>query len=108
MNIDNMTSDDIEELEFMDRAAMAVLPVVMRIVGAINEDTEDGEDMFHSHGLNIGHICYVAADQMSKARRDMRAKKQRIANERMEERRREILKRMPAPITADGRPCTET
>ena len=111
MNTSNMIHDDIEELEFMDRAAMAVLPAIMGIIGALNEGTIDGRDRawFHSHSLNVGHLCYSAAAQMSEARRNMRAKKQRMADERVEERRRAILEKWPAQMTPDGKkPCTET
>ena len=111
MDTTSMTSDEVEELEFMDRAAMAVLPAVMGIIGAPDEGTVDGRDRawFHSHSLNVGHLCYSAAAQMSEARRDVRAKKQRMADERVKERRRKILEKWPAQMTPDGKkPCTET
>ena len=110
MNTSNMTHDDTEELEFMDRAAMAVLPAIMGIIGAIDEGTADGRHgaQFHSHKLNIGYLCYSAAAQMSEARRDVRADQQRVADERVEERRRAILEKWPAQMTTDSRPCTET
>ena len=109
MDTTSMTSDEVEELEFMDRAAMAVLPAVMGIIGAVEDDPEDGGYLFHTCNLNVGRICYVAAIEMTNARRDVRAKKQRMADERVKERRRKILEKWPAQMTPDGKkPCTET
>ena len=105
MTTHNMTRVEIEELEFLDRAAMAALPAVMQIVDDVEDDPENGGYRIDSHNIDIGRVCYITAVQMLNARRDLRAKKQQMADERAEKRHREGPKETSG--TTDFNPWTE-
>ena len=111
MDTSHMTQDEREEreaMEFMDRAAMVALPSVIRIIGAIEDrgEEEDNDDIilgdgfewadyqfrFHTHHLDIGHICYDVADQMWKARCDKIDGQRRMRNERIKRRNQKLLR----------------
>ena len=105
MTTHNMTRVEIEELEFLDRAAMAALPAVMQIVDDVEDDPENGGYRIDAHNIDIGRVCYITAVQMLNARRDLRAKKQQMADERAEKRHREGPKETSG--TTDFKPWTE-